>query len=1487
MSPRAGGEADKFGNRYEGAWTVRQVLDVLRDRANRITVEATGEDGTGVEFILRRPSGVEEAHQVKRQRGRANSWTLRSLEAEGVLEAADAQAAAGREFHFVSTIPARPLDRLADRARRSKSLHHFIDGFLDGEEIRADFDFLASKVWGSPARSWEVLRAVQARWPDERELRDTNAALAGVLLVGAEPGLSWLALGDLVANNLGLPLDRSAVKERLGDYGLRIDPLSGRGDLATTLGDLTETWREVIGAELLDPEIVRDETAAIAEGLSAEMRVVVASGDAGDGKSGVLRQVAGSLAAKGWHLLAFRLDRLRSFGTPAELGRRLGLPSSPVAALASVSGDGPALLVIDQLDAVSLLSGRMPSSFDAVLALLREAAAFPEVRVLLACREFDLRNDNRLRRLVEDYDGTQRFAVGPLSEQQVSSALERLGVDRRELDAPQLELLGSPLHLVLLSAALGEEGALTFESTKDLFDLYWDSKVRAVRRDRQPAPRFAEVIDVLVEAMSTAQRLAVPAAVLDDGDLLSDADVLASEHVLVRDGVQIAFFHEAFFDYAFARRWIRRGQSLVAFLLDGEQELFRRAQVRQVLNHLRDEDRGRFTREIKQILLNPQVRFHLKDVALRLVAEIRDPAHEEWMAVDDLLSRGLPFEDRIWSSLRTDGWFDRLSEEGKLKEWLESPDGKHRARGMEILISAARARTDAVADLVAGRKEASDYPQMLLAVARFAELSDSRKLFDLVLEAVRDGQIDPTQRELWLDVHGLGEARPDWAIELLRVFLVERPARLSLNQEGQIADLTGRDHDLLELLSQSSRRRPLLFCEALLPYLLEAMAATAGESGPPVRDRHFGFRIWRADIHEVDDGLLYGMRNALARLAADEPEALEPFIRLLESDPHDAAQWLLYEALRAAGRAYANRAGEILLQAEARLMSGYLDSALWTTRQLIVAIGPNLRQDLLARLEQALIDYRPDHEGSRAHGYSSFTLLSGLPEDRLSERGRRTLGELRRKFESEEPPQPMGIRVGTVGPPIPEDSARRMNDEQWRGAIAKYSTGERSAGRIELRGDAEELARVLEEEAKRDPERFAGFATRFDTATHPAYGDALLRGVGDPDAGAQPRAIFALVKRIAELGRTENDRWLGWALRGTLDGAIPDEIVELVLDRALHSPDPEEEAWLTEAWGGKTFYGGDPWMNGMNSSRGGAAESLADILAHDVDGHRSAIVAPYLVELAGDRSVAVRSSVARLLSAALRFECPRAVEAFAILIDTDERLLAARPVEELIAHVGHGDADVAGPTIELMLKSRFESVRETGGRLAAYAGLELGLGELLPTAAESADAAVRIGAAKVCAGILGATTNPAVAAAMLVDMFDDEDKGVRAAAAEVAMSLRGRDLTEHMEILRALIASPAFESAVSQLLLTLETSTGPLEEVALQCAERFVALHRDEVGDISTGAAGDVRQVAELLLRTYSQSRDLAVRGRTLDLIDELLALRAYGVDELVSAAER
>ena len=60
------------------------------------------------------------------------------------------------------------------------------------------------------------------------------------------------------------------------------------------------------------------------------------------------------------------------------------------------------MLVIDQLDAVSLASDRNPELFKILKDIIRQADAYPRMRLLLDRRRVDLDNDYRLRTLTRE-----------------------------------------------------------------------------------------------------------------------------------------------------------------------------------------------------------------------------------------------------------------------------------------------------------------------------------------------------------------------------------------------------------------------------------------------------------------------------------------------------------------------------------------------------------------------------------------------------------------------------------------------------------------------------------------------------------------------------------------------------------------------------------------------------------------------------------------------------------------------------------------------------------------------------------------------------------------------------------------------------------------------------------------------------------------------------------------------------------------------------
>jgi hypothetical protein len=184
-------------------------------------------------------------------------------------------------------------------------------------------------------------------------------------------------------------------------------------------------------------------------------------------------------------------------------------------------------------------------------------------------------------------------------------------------------------------------------------------------------------------------------------------------------------------------------------------------------------------------------------------------------------------------------------------------------------------------------------------------------------------------------------------------------------------------------------------------------------------------------------------------------------------------------------------------------------------------------------------------------------------------------------------------------------------------------------------------------------------------------------------------------------------------------------------------------------------------------------------------------------------------------------------------------------------------------------------------------GLEWGLTGLLETARAAEDHATRAGVAVICAQRLPRTSNAAFAGVTLQALADDPDEKVRKAVAGVAAVLRGENLGPFKDVLVSLIASPSFDAAVDQLLITLEHATDRIDDLIMTCAKRFVDVFGADMGNISTSAAGNADEVARLVLRAYEQARTKRDRSAVLDLIDKLLLFGAYRVDELIDAAER
>ena len=505
----------------------------------------------------------------------------------------------------------------------------------------------------------------------------------------------------------------------------------------------------------------------------------------------------------------------------------------------------------------------------------------------------------------------------------------------------------------------------------------------------------------------------------------------------------------------------------------------------------------------------------------------------------------------------------------------------------------------------------------------------------------------------------------------------------------------------------------------------------------------------------------------------------------------------------------------------------------------------------------------------------------------LSERGVRRLQELQRKFDNPSLLEPRCMEWSRVASPIPESAASKMKDDDWLGAIERYSSDSSSGdpGNF-LVGGALQLSQLLEAQTKEDPARYANLIHRIPDDSNPAYFQAILRGLAGSDIDVE-LAVGACLRCHKIPGRPHG-LWVTRPLEHFPSSQLPDEALEMVGWYATEHSDPDPKlvsSNMTYFLDGEEVLRYEPVSVGINSVRGSAAETMARLLVQDE--RYLTFFEPYLKSMVKDPSDAVRACVAEALLGALRHNRDLAVELFVELCDADERLLATTPLQSFLKYAVPTHFTALETILVRMMKSSDETVATAGARWACYASLTVGEALPLATWCPYGAKAHRLGAAEVSAANLKLSAHRSTSEEILGRLFFDSEPDVRREAARCFYGFKGRELKEYENLIAEYVRSPAFESAYNPLFDALEKTTANMPEVVLMACERVFELAADKTGDISTAVAGTSSTIAKLIVRVYSRTSEFSIRSRCLDIIDKMSLFGALGLDLISEEFDR
>ena len=1044
---------------------------------------------------------------------------------------------------------------------------------------------------------------------------------------------------------------------------------------------------------------------------------------AGMGKTVTLRDVLEGLEDQKVDVLAIKADhQLSGVNTLGDIQERLDLPISVNQIVEILSKVRRVVVLVDQVDALSLSLAHDQKALDITLELIARLRLIPNVRILLSCRVFDRNSDPRLSRI----ELAQQFTLKELSEDEVASVLGLLRISLKELAQPTQKLLRIPLHLNLFTLAVGKTeidlSLWGISSLQELYRLIWQNIILNQEPNSPPIADRIKVIQVLTDYMNRNQSTSAPQSLFHDqefSNLISSVNWLASVGIITIGKTEWTFLHQTFFDYCYARDFVEKGKNIVTTVLASEQGLFIRPQLIHVISYLRGTRPTEYLRDLNQLLNSSDLRYHIYDLILRWFCSLPDPSDGEWTLANRLLLNPQKRVQLITRMYGNPGWFNRLV--GTLTPtWLEEDDELDNLviPYLESMSETAQAQVIEILRPYLGRSDKWDnrLANVLFRIRKW-QTKEAIDLFEQITYRL------PNFNQFGLyEMARVVEADPLTGIRLIR-FLFDRILNQYLEKRDQEQAVMGEEYthsfnkttlygelhilensELDKAIEYVSNAEPVLFAEVMLPWLENALLNREGIENHS-RDHFYWDEFcshWYEDRQRAEYVLVFGLIHSIVQLANIAPDQFWVMIKRLAKLPFKTPQQMIAHIYYALPQICATEAFQFLIEDQRRLNLG--DSEQYESRQLLKAIYPYLRQEQRENLENQILKFAPLHkhagvEGLRWRGLEQLFLLQAIPPELLSENGKKRLREWERKFPGvKASDKPRTSNGGFVGSPIPDDIARKMTDRNWLNAMNKYR------GAVEhrdfLKGGAPQLASILQTLIKENPERYYNLIQSIPEDVDDAYVQSILNGLAE--SNAQAHWLYDVIRKFAYQDGREINRTIAWAIEKRVKDGIPDDLIDLLNSYLFAEPGEDEEWWS------KGENHGGVYSSYLNSDRGSAFQTLMRIYDHQ-NSDDSLKRKWELVEFASrEASAALRVGAIHELIYMIKHNRNRAIKVFEALIQDYSILIQTEYFREFIYWAFYKNYLRLQPYIISMMDHNIENVQEQGSQLACIAAISTG-----------------------------------------------------------------------------------------------------------------------------------------------------------------------------------
>lgn len=1191
MPYESGGRADKQGNEYESMWRINWLLRLANEEISSLVVEGIGKDEKGIDIWVTNRDGTRHGYQCKGRNGANEYWSIAHLKNSRILMNMKAQLDHNPKnyFTFVSAVPCTMFHDICNRARNSNGnpedfyKYQIVpsDVGSGGIEVEKAYCEIAN-AWGLDISHKDdrnklysyIIRCDTICYPDGDEQKKHLLDKIQMLFMG-NPEQIYSTLSNYVQENnlLGRSIDLSQLLHDLKKryqidtrYQFCVNKVSPQ--IETLNNEFQAAFRPINGHVFH-----RRETTVAFQILQSGHSLII-HGKAGMGKSGCVQELVGQLQESGYSFLALKLDRQYPEISSENFGRTLGLPSSPVHCLNFYSSNKPAVLLLDQLDAIRWTHSHSAMSISICKTMIREVESFNKsrkhpIRIVLICRTFDLENDEGLKSLILvnrqglDYKGDSQLNWDKLEVKELCDAEVKdiTGDIYEHLHDKLRQLIHIPSNLYIWCQLDREIRNRPYLSQNSLIEAWWEQlSIKAETRSIATHQELIDFINVFVERIQKSGRYEINKSLLSTSPYL--LEFLSSSGLIQVNFNKISFIHQSFYDCFLIRKNLTAllsGDSILNIIGDKSMQTpMRRYQIEILLQRLMLEEPEEFLIHSKSILRSSKVQFYYKHIVLECLGGLSTlPAGYDRFVleyVDDSYWEKYFYHSVYWGHMP---YVDLLIKNGIIQTWLHADNKVNEA--MQLLQSVYKSLNDDIVDLLSPLAFKSGELDKDIQAALPPIEYQTDKVFAFQLRLF---EMHPDYIWNYYPWSKLIETKPNNALQFL-IFILQHPD-ININTETK--------NDLCPL----GKKMPSEIIQRLIPVISELTNGYISEYDPQYNKWHHS-----SYNHSIQRQAVLLLKYSL--MFVEDIDLLD-IAKMIRDSPSLVINEIYLSALKAIKTDYADQAiCQLLVRPECHFYdyTSEEDTPLSMVERVIKKHSPYCSTGTFQKLENTIYyfhqknesiiaRYRYEHnypkDGQREYvtyyphwGQVQKALLPLLPCDRISRKSRDLINVLNRNpYVSKVRRSIESSHAKNVISPIAH-KLEQISENQWKQIILNKEILDNN--RNSIREDNEyfiesglfEFISSFSVAAKNNPLRFANLAITLGDSLPNAYLPSVISLIdpGDEDdencldLATSERLITTFYKRISE--DEQACKYLCWGLEKRADEKWSYSILELLL----------------------------------------------------------------------------------------------------------------------------------------------------------------------------------------------------------------------------------------------------------------------------------------------------------------------------------------------------